>query len=441
MTPTHPRLKLSLAAALVAGFTAPAMAAEAQLSPLWFSFDLGAATGLTQDDYQQQADDAGLNVTVSDPNTARPAWKAGIGWDLWHANGTPATLATTLEWFDLGQVDLSYSGSVNQSQLETLYDGLQGIHPESGNGLALGLTGHWQGFNGTLRPLGLGFEAGATYWWQTYELNGVDGDVVRTDDSNGPGWHAGVLADYQIAPQWRIRGGWRLYGLDSEVVQTASFGLAWRLNDWRRGDPETRPEPQPDTRPAPKPTLPPFGRPDRASVDQNGEVRIEVLANDSDPNNRPLRVIWVEGGSHGYLRIGEDGQTILYRHRSGGPGEDRLRYWLTNGETEVGPIPVTVTVRSLSPTPRPDRFTVTTGAAARLDVLDNDTDPQDRRLFITRVSQPEAGEVEVINGTLVYHHSDTGRSGDAFDYWVGNGQFEAGPVRVELEFEPSKRAQ
>lgn len=431
--------RLTLAATLVAAPAIPATADNTVTSPLWFSLDLGAGFGLNRDDYQQQANDAGLNVTVSDTDTARLAWKAGIGWDLWRADAAPFTLATTLEWFDLGEVNLSYSGSVNQSELENLYDGLRDIHPDSGNGLAAGLSGRWQGFEGRLRPVSLGIETGATYWWQTYELNGVDGDVVRTDNSSGPGWYAGLLAGYQLAPQWRLRGGWRLYGLDSEWVQTASLGLAWQLSDRRPGEPGTVPQPQ--AMPEPAPAIPPLGRPDRARVDQNGEVRIEVLANDRDPNNRPLHVTWAEGSNHSYLRIGEDGRTIIYRHRSGEPGEDHVRYWLSNGETEVGPIPVTVTIRSLSPVPRPDPFSLPAGTAARLDVLDNDTDPNDQRLFITRVSQPEAGEVEVINGTLVYHHSDERRTRDAFDYWVSNGRYESGPVRIELDFVPRDNLQ
>lgn len=342
MTLKHPAFKLSLAATLVAALPALAQAGEDGLSPLWFSLDLGAGMGLTQDDYQQQADDAGLDVTLSNDNTARLAWKAGAGWTLWQPPESPFTLSTQVEWFDLGEVDVSYSGSVNESQLEGLYDDLKSIHPESGNGLALGLSGHWQGFRSDkLRALGLGAELGATYWWQTYELKGVEGDVVRTDETRGAGWYAGLTSDYAVSPQWSVRGGWRVYGLDTETAQTFSLGLAYTFNGRADATPQVVtaiPEPPP----APEPQTSPVGRPDQFSLDQAGTGQLDVLANDSDPNGKSLRVIWVEGSRAGSLSIIDNRTRVQYEHDGGSTTSDAFRYWLSNGNEEVGPIQVEV---------------------------------------------------------------------------------------------------
>lgn len=433
----HPSLKLSLAAVLVAGLPVAATAGEDNLSPLWFSLDLGAGMGLTQDNYQQQADDAGLDVTLNNANAPRLAWKIGAGWNLWQAPESPLTLATQLEWFDLGQVDLSYSGSVSQSRLENLYDELKNIHPESGNGLALGFSGRWQGFGqDQFRALGLGAELGATYWWQTYELNGVEGDVVRTDDTSGAGWYAGLLSDYALTPQWRLRGGWRVYGLDTETAQTFSLGLAYSLKT--RADeasPAVASSPEPVS--APEPVSPPLGRPDQYSLDQAGTGRFDVLANDSDPEGKPLRLVWVEGSRAGNLDITDDGTRVRYEHDEGNATRDSFRYWFSNGVEEVGPVHVEVRILPARPNPVEDHFQVGYQTISRLDVLANDTDPNQAELALTRVSQPESGRVEVVNDILVYFHTGNSSGKDRLQYWVSNGQSEAGPVSVELDILPA----
>lgn len=347
MTLIHPSLKMSLAAVLVAGLPVAATAGEDNLSPLWFSLDLGAGMGLTQDNYQQQADDAGLDVTLNNANAPRLAWKIGAGWNLWQAPETPFTLATQLEWFDLGQVDLSYSGSVNQSQLENLYDELKSIHPESGNGLALGFSGQWQGLGqDKFRALGLGAELGATYWWQTYDLNGVEGDVVRTDDSSGAGWYAGLLSDYALTPQWKLRGGWRVYGLDSETVQAFTLGFSYRMKALHRGAPQTDGEESPQAEPTVEttPSPAPIGIPDRYTLDQGGSRALDLLANDSDPAGLPLHIVWVEGASAGALQINEGRQSVQYTHPGGNGTSDSFRYWLSNDKVEIGPVMVELSI-------------------------------------------------------------------------------------------------
>lgn len=426
-------LTLSLAAVLVAGLPVVAIADEGSLTPLWFSLDLGAGMGLTQDNYQQQADDAGLDVTLNNPNNARLAWKVGAGWDLWQAPQSPFTIATQLEWFDLGQVDLSYSGSVNQSQLENLYDELESIHPESGNGLALGITGRWQGFEqDRFSAFGLGAELGATYWWQTYELKGVNGDVVRTDKTSGAGWYAGLLSDYTLTPQWQLRGGWRVYGLDTETVQAVSLGLTYRL----KGRPSEAPvvvEPAP----TPEPASPPTGQPDQFTLDQASTDRFDVLANDSDPSGKPLRVVWVEGSEAGKLTIIDDGTGVQYEHLGGNERRDTFRYWFSNGVTEVGPVIVNVGILPVRPNPVEDQFQVGYQAVSRLDVLANDTDPNQAELTVTRISQPESGQADIINDILVYAHTGMSSGKDQLQYWVSNGQIETGPVSVELNILPA----
>ena len=433
MTLTHPTLKLTLAAALVAGVSAPTLATENDLSPLWFSLDIGAASALTQEDYQDQTDDAGFDeVTVSASDTARLAWRLGAGWDFRRPPDSPFTLATQVEWFNLGEVDLSYSGSVPNSELEALYDELESIHPESGSGIAWGLSGQWRGFEQRrLQRLALGAELGATYWWQSYELDDVNGEVARTDETSGAGWYGGLLADYQLAPQWTTRAGWRVYGLDNETVQTITLGLTYNPNR-RRAD-EAPLAADPDAVPAPETLLTPLGRPDQFSLDQAGTGQFDVLANDSDPNGEPLHLVWVAGSQAGQLQITDDRQAVVYRHDGSDQTSDGFRYWFSAGETEMGPVNVSLSIMRTRPEPRSDRFTVMADVVVQLDVLANDSDPNNSSLFISQINVPGNGRLELINGILVYLVEEgSGVTETSFEYWVSNGRLEAGPVRVEL---------
>ncbi len=438
MTLTHPTLKLTLAAALVAGVSAPTLAVENDLSPLWFSADIGAATNLTQDDYQDQADDAGFDeVTVSASDTARLTWRLGAGWDFWRRPDSPFTFATQLEWFHLGDVDLSYSGSVPNSELEAMYDELESIHPESGNGLAWGLSGRWQGFNqGRLQRLGLGAELGATYWLQRYELDDVNGDTARTDNTEGAGWYGGLLADYQLTPQLTTRASWRVYGLDSETVQTATLGLTYRFKAWQK-TPEPEPiveEPAPEPMPQPEPV--PVGKADQYTLEQDSSQALNLLDNDTIPTGQSVGISWVEGATAGQLRVNPGRQSVQYTHLGGNETQDSFRYWLNNGATEVGPFDVSITLTPVTPTPQDDRFQVGFNTISRLDVLSNDSDPSGRTLTVSRISQPEAGRVDQAEGILLYNHNGQTTEDLSFDYWVSNGIREVGPVRVSLTVLP-----
>ncbi|GGX49880.1 OmpA family protein [Saccharospirillum salsuginis] len=436
MTLTHSTLKLSLAAALVAA-TTPAWSNEEKPGPLWFSLDAGAATALTQDDYQQQIDDAGFDdVTVSAPDTARFTGRLGAGWDFWQRDDSPFTLAAQAEWFSLGPVDLSYSGSIPQSELDDLYDALVGIHPDSGNGLALGVSGRWQGFDADrLRPLSLGGELGANYWWQRFELDDINGDTARTDETDGAGWYGGLLADYRLTPQWSTRAGWRVYGLDSETTQTLTLGLTFRLNTRQPPEPEPVQEPiTPESEPAPIPA--PIGQPDSFTLDRDSEQTLDVLANDSDPSGLPLRIIWVEGASAGQVQVVDNGLAIHYRHEGGDETSDAFQYWFTNGENEVGPVQVSLTLNPVAPTPSEDQFQVGFNTVSRLDVLANDSDPNAEPLSVSRMTQPQAGTVRRVDDILVYQHDGSTVETLDFDYWVTNGRREAGPVSVNLTVLP-----
>ncbi len=89
----------------------------------------------------------------------------------------------------------------------------------------------------------------------------------------------------------------------------------------------------------------PVGRDDFATVDKNGSVVIDVLANDYDPDGDPIAV---DGLVHpGYGRVFDNGDgTVTYTPDPNYSGTDEFAYWVEddNGNFDKAIVQVTVEV-------------------------------------------------------------------------------------------------
>ena len=91
---------------------------------------------------------------------------------------------------------------------------------------------------------------------------------------------------------------------------------------------------------------PPLARPDAAAMDANGELRIAVLANDDDPEGRPLQLVSVGAAGAGSTAALADG-SVAYRPAWGFVGEDRFVYRVADAAGAEAEAEVTVQVRGL----------------------------------------------------------------------------------------------
>lgn len=403
-----------------------AKAIEFDISNFWLSMDVGLSSNLIQEDYQQSADDKGLDVTISDPQTARLAWKAGLGWDFWGTPDGQLMLSTQLEWISLGNVNLDYSGEINNdTEREVIYDGLADVHPNSGNGIGFGFSSRWKGLeNLNIDPFELGAELGLFSWWQEYELNGINESSVRTDKASGLGWYGGLHFDYQIDPRWSARAGTRLYGIEEELLQSTRVGLTYRFG----------------AKPA-EPTIVEVEVPagptmdDRYVLTRSSSQPLNVLLNDA-PAGDNLTIARISQARSGDLMISGDRRRIRYRHSGDDAEIDQFEYWLNNGEGEVGPIQVMIEIVAAPPRANDDLFQVGFNTSSRLDVLENDTDPEGRPLSVTEYSIPDYGSLSMLDNVLIYDHYGDQNTNVGFFYWVSNGENETGPVRVDLVILP-----
>ena len=165
---------------------------------------------------------------------------------------------------------------------------------------------------------------------------------------------------------------------------------------------------------------------DTASTQPNAAVPVNVLTNDSDPDNQPLTITAVTQGTNGAAAI--NGATVTYTPNTGFTGTDTFTYTISDGQaptpgTATATVTVTV-VENTAPTANPDSATVAEEGTVNISVLANDTDTDipPQTLTITAVTQGANGTV-TNNGTTVTYKPNANYSGtDSFTYTVSDGQ-------------------
>jgi len=171
----------------------------------------------------------------------------------------------------------------------------------------------------------------------------------------------------------------------------------------------------------PQPNGPPVANNDIATVPGDGEVSIPVLANDTDPDNDPLTIGSVSDPTHGTTTI--DGDVISYVPDPGYVGTDTFTYSACDQDAACATATVTVTVTPVAPPNAPpvavdDTASTFANEPVTIDVLGNDSDPDDDILTIVTVTDPAHGTTTILDGQVVYT-PDAGYLGpDTFTYTV-----------------------
>ena len=197
---------------------------------------------------------------------------------------------------------------------------------------------------------------------------------------------------------------------------------------------------------APPPPPPPSNQDPIANNDPNsttqedGAVTIAVLVNDSDPDGDPLTVTGTNtAGTAGSVQINANG-SVTYTpgqaFQSLGDGEiatDSFGYTIADGEGGSDSATVTVTILGRNDAPTAGNNTASTGQSDPIDinVLGNDSDPENDTLTVTALNTSGTLGTAQINpdNSITYDPGSafiglrTGQSTtDRFQYQVSDGQ-------------------
>lgn len=149
---------------------------------------------------------------------------------------------------------------------------------------------------------------------------------------------------------------------------------------------------------------PPIAEDDMASVDEDGSISIDVLANDSDPDFDAIEVTQVGTPASGTAVLQGDG-TILYTPTPNTKGTDSFTYTISDpvGLTDTATVTVEVIPTGDPPVAVDDSFTTDEDTTNNMiAVLANDFDPDTGDVIsITAVGKPNNGGTAVINGNQI----------------------------------------
>lgn len=172
--------------------------------------------------------------------------------------------------------------------------------------------------------------------------------------------------------------------------------------------------------------------------EDDGEVAIDVLANDSDPDGDPFVIATATDPVNGTVSIAPGGAGLAYTPEVDFAGNDAFTYSISDGNGGVATASVTVVVEAANDDPdvEDDAASTSEDTSVTIDVLANDDDQEGDPLSVIAVGGALNGAVLVAgSGTAVAYEPDEDFNGtDTFEYVVGdgNGGEEAGEVTVTV---------
>ncbi|EMB9232410.1 tandem-95 repeat protein, partial [Vibrio harveyi] len=162
---------------------------------------------------------------------------------------------------------------------------------------------------------------------------------------------------------------------------------------------------------------------DTVSTDEDTAVTIDVLANDSDPENDQLTItnasVPAEQGTVAIV----DGK-LVFTPAENFNGDATISYTISDGQlTDDATVAVTVNPVNDAPVAVDDTVTTDEDTAVTIDVLANDSDPENDQLTITNASVPaEQGTVAIVDGKLVFTPAENFNGDATISYTVSDGE-------------------
>jgi len=181
---------------------------------------------------------------------------------------------------------------------------------------------------------------------------------------------------------------------------------------------------------------------DTLTVPEGGEGLVDVLANDTDVDSvLDLLGVSVAPPTVGTAAVQTDG--VRYVHDGSEPGPDPVRLDVTvcdpEGGCSLSTLAVTVTPVNDPPVATDDAATVDEGGLVSVDVLANDTDPDDALGTdgtLVVVSGPIHGTATVVGAALEVQHDGAEASSDTLVYEVCDAAGACAQATLQLAVMP-----
>ncbi|MYH50145.1 MAG: tandem-95 repeat protein [Gammaproteobacteria bacterium] len=180
---------------------------------------------------------------------------------------------------------------------------------------------------------------------------------------------------------------------------------------------------------------------DALSVAEDRRTRVDVLANDDDPDRGDrIRVVSVGAPEHGQAQVVGAGAAVQYAPDPNYHGPDRFTYVVADagGLADTATVQVTVTPVNDAPGAADDQATTREDEAIEIPVLDNDADLDGDRLRVRSVSPAGHGTAAVAADRthVTYVPNPNYHGPDRFTYVVADAGGLADTATVEVTVVP-----
>lgn len=162
---------------------------------------------------------------------------------------------------------------------------------------------------------------------------------------------------------------------------------------------------------------------DIVEVDEDsGMVEINLLENDTDPNDESISLISISQPDHGTTSIVNN--KVEYTPDTGFSGTDSFIYTINNisGNFANGTVNITVNPVNHAPIANDDQFTTNEDQNIEINVLNNDVDSDNDSLTVEIQLPSSHGTLFTLNNIITYQPDDNYNGEDSFTYLISDTQ-------------------
>jgi lysophospholipase L1-like esterase len=172
---------------------------------------------------------------------------------------------------------------------------------------------------------------------------------------------------------------------------------------------------------------------DSIVINEDTQINIDVLANDSDEDADNLTVSSVNPGNNGITEIVDN--QIVYTPQANFNGIDSFSYEIDDGNGGVDTATVTVNVEGVNDLPLLQNDTATTNEDTQIsiDVLANDSDVDGDNLTVSSVNPGNNGFTAIVNNQIIYTPEANFIGEDSFTYSVDDGKGGINTAQVNVK--------
>lgn len=167
---------------------------------------------------------------------------------------------------------------------------------------------------------------------------------------------------------------------------------------------------------------PPTAVGDTAECNEDGQVTIDALANDENPDGSTLHLSIFTPPIHGSATVTAD-KKIRYVPSLNYNGPDSITYDVRDSQNQGGTAVVNITVLPVNdaPTPVPDVGECNEDSSVTVNVLANDSDVEGQALTLTGVTDPGHGTAQISDAGVTYTPDHDYFGSDSVTYTVSDG--------------------